>query len=631
LKDPLKFLKGYFPQQFSRSFSDDQVEAIGIIIDCARYSTDEIIAAPRGDWKTETLKDLVIYLMLSRVVRFPVWIGSTSAAAKTSFDHIKQQFQNPLLAEDFPEVCDPIIAVDGSPQRAGKQTYKGALTRMEWRVDRCVFPTIEGSPYSGMKLAYRGLDTDIRGINVYGDRPDIALLDDLETRESADSEYQIGIRERLLDNDVGGLGSGETIPRIVLGTVQNRKCLTFKKLQEWGGKRYQAVYQWPDSERAVRLRDEYIDLRQDDRRRGDKAYSKSYDFYQANQLEIEEGLELGNPHNKSTKSRKDGRPLEISAFQRVLNAAADKRWAYVHSELQNDPEDDNSVETPGLRSTLVASRIHGGSQGDWPEDALYRTTCIDIGKFASHWVDVAWTGDAIGRVVDYGVAETHGLGANSSDEAIELAILKMLVEWRDDVMSWSRVPDLCLVDSGDYTTAVYEFVRQVGGLPFCASKGWDSGRYRTHKPGSDRIVGDNWNASHQPQQGLWLYNVNVDYWKAWCHQRWLTRTFDDNQQLVKGSLSLFASDDRRKHVSYSHHIVAEEYREEFKPGRGIKRGWHKLNRNNHWLDATVLACAAGSMLGANLVQEAAPVAKPRVNGRQRFGLHGRPYLATDRE
>ena len=630
LADPLKFLKGYFPKSFFRPFCDDQKEAVAIIVDCAKYNTDEIICAPRGDWKTETLKHMVIYLMFAKVIRFPVWIAATTASAKTSFDHIKKTFTNPELAEDFPEICDPIIAIQGSPQKAGRQTHKGKLTKLEWKAEHIVLPTIEGSDYSGFKFTYRGLDAHIRGINIDGDRPDFAPCDDLETRESADSDHQIGIRERLLDNDVGGLGSGETIPRVVLGTVQNKKCLTYKKLIEWGGKKFQAVKQWPEDEKPVLLRDEYIDLRKEEKKEGSKEFPKSYQFYEDNQSEIERGLIIGNPHAKSRKYRRDGRPLHISAFQRVLDQAADKKWAFVNCELQNEPDDLTETETAGLRSSTVRLRVHGLNQGVFPDDAEFRTTCIDVGKYGSHWVDIAWSGNAVGRIVNYGVAETYGLQKGSDSEAVELAIKKMLLEWRDELMAWQRPPDLCLVDAGDFTSAVYQFVREVGGTPFNPSKGWDNNRFRTHKPSRERMVGNNWNISHQSTEGLWLYNVNVDFWKSWVHQRFITQTFDENHFLQSGTLSLFASTDKRRHISFSQHMVSEEYREEFIKGKGIRRGWYKRSKNNHWLDAVVLACAAANMLGVTLEPKPETVRKPKAKTQTQGGFNGRPYLVTER-
>lgn len=630
LADPLLFLKGYFPKSFFRPYSQDQITAIQTVVDCARYNVDEIICAPRGDWKTETLKHLVVYLMLAEIIRFPVWIAATTASARTSFEHVKKIFANPALAEDFPEVCDPILAIQGSPQKAARQTHKGKLTRLEWKAEHLVFPFIEGSPFGGMKFTYRGLDAHIRGINIEGDRPDFAPCDDLETRESADSDHQIGVRERLLDNDVGGLGSGETIPRVVLGTVQNRKCLTFKKLQEWGGKRFQAVKVWPDSDEAVGLRDEYIEKRREEKRDGSKEFPLSYQFYVDNQEKIEAGLVIGNPYSKSTKLRRDGRPLQVSAFQRVLDQAADKKWAFVNCELQNDPDVDDSMETPGLLASVVRSRIHAGLQGVWPSDADYRVCCIDVGKYGSHWVDVAWTGNAIGRVLDYGVAETYGLNPGSSDTAIELSIKRMLLEWRDLVMAWERPPDLCLIDSGDYTSIVYQFVLEVGGTPFNPSKGWDNNRFRTHKPARDRMVGNQWNISHQPNDNLWLYNVNVDYWKHWVHQRFLTQTYDENHHAQAGTLSLYATADKRRHVSFSQHIVSEEYREQFVRGKGIKKGWFKKSKNNHWLDAIVLACAAGSMLGVSLDPKPEQIRKPKTRKPNVKTRTGRPYLVTER-
>jgi len=653
---PKKFMRGYFGDRFWRAFTKDQEESIEIVVDCARYNTDEIIVAQRGDWKSETLKHLVIYVMMAKISRFPVWFGATAGDAKLKYDDIKSRFHCEEFASDFPEVCDPIIALRG---RQKYQTHLGKTTELIWKDDHCSLPVIHErpwtdtpSPYGRMKLTYRSLDGHLRGANIGGCRPDFLPMDDLETEESASSDHQIETREQRLDNAVGGLGGSETAPRIILGTIQNNKCLTKKKLEEWGGKRYQAIHRWPDSERAVELRDEYIDLRKADRRGGDKHYTVSYDFYELHREEIEASVELASPENKSRKNRKDGRPLELSAFQKILNAASDKGWAYVNTEIQNDPdEDENKMETPGLKASTVASRIHGGKRGEFPEEALYRVRCLDVGKFASHWVDVAWHGDAIGRVVDYGIAETPvELDANSSDEAIELAVLKMLLQWRDDAMTLERPPDLCLVDAGTYSGArdeggnrtqrgVYEFIRQAGGSPFAASKGWDQGRYRQHKATPTRRLGDNWNISYLEDQGLWLYNVNVDFWKGWVHQRFLTQTVDDARDFQSGSLSLFAppkrrdgSYEKRTHHSFAKHIVSEEWREEFVRGKGTRRGWYKLHKNNHWLDAMVLACVAGSMLGIELIPPVVERPKPTKQEASKpfANPSGQPYLVTER-
>ena len=56
LAEPLKFLKGYFPDRFWRPFSDDQIDGIETVIYCAQTGADELIAAARGDWKRKPPK-----------------------------------------------------------------------------------------------------------------------------------------------------------------------------------------------------------------------------------------------------------------------------------------------------------------------------------------------------------------------------------------------------------------------------------------------------------------------------------------------------------------------------------------------------------------------------------------------
>jgi hypothetical protein len=108
-------------------------------------------------------------------------------------------------------------------------------------------------------------------------------------------------------------------------------------------------------------------------------------------------------------------------------------------------------------------------------------------------------------------------------------------------------------------------------------------------------------ASYQESQQLWLYEMNTDYWKQFVHERFLTPTFDDQNFLRRGALSLFSQPNDRKHTSYAQHVVAEELVSEFKEGKGVKTYWNVVNDNNHWLDATYMAAAAASARGIYLL------------------------------
>ncbi len=47
-------------------------------------------------------------------------------------------------------------------------------------------------------------------------------------------------------------------------------------------------------------------------------------------------------------------------------------------------------------------------------------------------------------------------------------------------------------------------------------------------------------------------------------------------------------------------------------GKGVQVKWEQLRKQNHWFDAIYNACAAGSLCGAQLVEEPKPKQpKPR--------------------
>ena len=687
LADPVLFLKTYYEEKFFRPFSEDQKEAIHTIVQCAENGSDELICAPRGDWKTETTKHMLIYLISKQLVRFPVFINATAGAGSISYEHVKKEFIAEMYAADFPEIADPVLALKGSSGKAKLQTYKGRSTELVWGAEHVSFAVIQEvpgtgqpywtplqeipgtgkpSPFGGVKLTFRGLESHIRGINIESDRPDFALGDDLETRESANSDSQIEAREQVLDNDVGGLAGGdEEIPRVMIGTIQNQKCLTNKKLKEWGGKRYQAVKKWPDDEQSIKLRDEFIEMWRDERRKGDKLHTKSYDYYLENQDRIEFRAKLANPHNKSRKFRSDGRPRHISAFHRICLLAASKGWSYVQTELQNDPPKEKDIQTMGLTYSKVMSRISGIRQKEVPPDTQCVCATMDLGKYQCHWEIKAWQAGMAAPTINYGIAEVKGIGTQSDQAHVDMAIRRTLHQWREELMSGKlsdAIPDNVLIDSGtpiqgrgqsggskkdgEHADVVYNFIKEIqdGTSTFKASKGLSP--YGVYEDIPDkRIAGNHWHANLQKDKGIWLYNLDTDWLKLMVHQMWLTPTFDDNVQFNPLSMSLFSAVDRhgrpdtRRHLIYSNHQVAEEYRKEFVEGKGMRKWWHPLNPNNHWFDTSYMNLAAAIMMGMwfpmssddpppDQVEEAEPATKPRPErNHDQFSHRGEPFLA----
>ena len=644
LADPFEFFRTYGRETFTRPFADNHRHMVQAIIDCATTGGDQAIAAPRGEGKSSLTVFTLIFLMLNQIIKFPLIVGQTGEKAAELYNSFKSEFErNDVLAADFPEICDPVRALEGAPQRGNAQRcfHDEQMTHIEWKAAQLVFPTVRGvSPdhrnYGDLRLKFAGLDGAIRGTKIHARRPDFIIIDDPETRESADSDHMIAQRRTIIDQDLAGLG-GQTkrAPRIILCTIQNRKCLAYEYTNpearpSYNGKRFGQILDWP-TDAAMALWNEYIYERKAEQRDGSKACEKATEFYRQRFDAMNDGARIANPHRFDSAT-------EISALQACFNYIADNDMESFLTEWQNDPPSKAKHETAGLTAHAIEGKVNGYAQGQLPADAPTITAAIDLGRYGCHWAAVGWTEDAAGLIFDYGVQELNGqISANTPAPMFERALFNALLEFRDHMLAMPVPPALVVIDSGNWTDVVYEFIRQVQ-KPFIASKGFAATVYHGGKTAPDRIVGQHWFAHLQAAENVWLYGLNVDEWKAWTHQRFLTPTHDDAMRIRAGSLSLFSPErsDKRKHNSFAHHIVAEELREEFVPGRGVKRQWFKVNRNNHWLDVMAMNCAAANMLGVKLpitdrtAQPAIVRPQPQRADKPAQSKFDRPFLISRR-
>ncbi len=105
-------------------------------------------------------------------------------------------------------------------------------------------------------------------------RPDFFLLDDPQTDRSAASRSQVTRRLNLITGAVLGLaGPGEAISGCATVTVIEPddvadQLLDSDKYPDWAGERFQLVYQWPSTDEAKDLWEEYAVIRAEDKRKG---------------------------------------------------------------------------------------------------------------------------------------------------------------------------------------------------------------------------------------------------------------------------------------------------------------------------------------------------------------------------
>ena len=175
--------------------------------------------------------------------------------------------------------------------------------------------------------------------------------------------------------------------------------------------------------------------------------------------------------------------------------------------------------------------------------------------------------------------------------------------FRTPTLTEKNPPEFCFIDAGDgdHKEAVYSFVREAGGSPWALPR--DGIRavsaFRTLKQRSDRFTSVGHTCKIPMAFG---FTTSIQsFGSNGFQQRFLTPTFDDQQQFTDGSLSLFASEDR-KAASFicASHGCGGTTKERFIEGKGLVRKWVTVSRNNHYLDAIALAAAAAGCLGVRL-------------------------------
>lgn len=617
LDDPELFLRTYFADTFSQPFTDDRSEMLKAIIDAARFGGDKAVAGPRGEGKTRLAMYGALYLMVAGLCPFPIVIGKSQGKAQNELKTIRERLQHsPLFIKDFPEIGIPFQAVGGWSSRCRMQTVGGENTAIEMAADHLIFPTISleqlpdnwpcESAAKGQIIASLGIDGPIRGTNYYDRRPTLAIIDDIEDREAAASDPLIEKNQEVIEQDVGGLGAGgHRVSRVFLCTVQNRKCCAFiytdPNQKPWNGRRYRKMIKPPDRQDLV---EQYVDMRRN-RDKDDPQARVAFRFWRDNQEEIERGCTVSNIYSYDRRQHADGEPLELSAIQAYYNRVADVGPKAVATEDDNDPPEESGPMDNGLTAEIVASRISGLAKCQLPANTSALTAAIDLGKYYCHWVVTAWWQGAGGCVVDYGFVSVLGTDKTMDNEASEPAIYRALLNWRDELLAKEYVDATgtrrslacVLVDSGTFTNAAYEFVRQVGGV-FHVSKGQNPYHPKT-KSAKGLKAGNNQHAVWLPSQNVWLYELDTNYWKQWVHERFLTPNFDEQNMLRRGSLSLYESE--KRHSMYSQHIVAEKLLTEFKEGKGETVKWHAVGPDNHWLDATYMAAACTESVNIRLI------------------------------
>jgi hypothetical protein len=628
------FCEEYFPETFYLPWSADHLKVIAKIEQVVLEGGLYALAMPRGGGKSSLCEAACIWALVYGHRGFVVLISAEESLARQALASIKSELEhNDRLLEDFPEVVHPIRRLEGIHQRAGAQLFNGQRTLIRWRKVEIVLPNIPGSRGCGGIIRVAGITGRIRGMKFkrpdgQAVRPELVLVDDPQTDESAASLTQNAARERILAGAILGLaGPGKKIAALMPLTVirpddMADRVLDRKKHPDWQGERTKMVYHFPADQKHWA---EYAKLL----RTGlaeDRGITEATAYYKKQRRAMDAGAVVAWPERFNAD--------ELSAIQHAMNLRLRDERAFF-SEYQNEPLSEIPEDAEALAADQIAAKCNSHDRRQVPLWAAHVTAFIDVHKRALYWLVAAWGPDFTGAIIDYGTwpdqrreyfsltdcrrtlawAAPRAGFEGSIHAGLEKCTEELIGrEWPRDGGGVLRI-ERCLIDAnwGDSRDVVYQFCRQSRfGAVLYPSHGIGIGP--AHKPlneyqrkPGDR-VGLNWRIPAIRGRGSIRHAIfDANYWKSFVQARLVTKMGD------AGCLSLFGRKAER-HRLLADHLTAE-YRVETE-GRGRKVNvWQPRIKGgeNHWWDCAVGAAVAASIQGAAVAgTEARPVQRKRI-------------------
>jgi hypothetical protein len=631
LKSLLVFLKTYFRKTFSLPFSDDHLAIIARLESAITNGGQYAVAAPRGGGKTSLVERACLWALLSGRRKFVVVVAATEALAESALARIKSECEhNKMLLADFPKAVYPLHRLESQSRRTIGQLFNGERTQIVWQKKRLALPVMPGpdNEASGGIIHVAGLGGAVRGLSHIDPsgatvRPDLVLIDDPQTRESANSVIQTHERLSILNGDLLGLSSPtKKITAIACLTCIQRgdladTLLDVEKNPSWQGTRFVLVNKWP--ERAD-LWQEYVSLRTRGLKPGGDGGAGATAFYRGNRAAMDAGSECSWPR-RFIKG-------ELSAIQHAMNLRADIGEDSFQAEYQNTPIE-HAAQLDALDPVQVAGRLSGFERFVSPPECERVTAFVDVGERLLWYVVCAWSESFDCYVVDYGcwppqnlrVFLTRNAGPSLADvyvnkggvEGVIFAALGDLVdklarrEWRRSdgaLIPLSRV----LVDSGWLTECIRLFIRQSphAGI-LTPSKGMGLGPGATaiadyrQRPGER--LGDGWILGSAGPDRLRLLRFDSNHAKSRIAQMLA------NPMGTRGGITLFG-DKPHEHELFALHCCSEYAVPTTAKGNTVNVWAKRPDMDNHMLDGLCGCAVAASLEGLSPLTALGANAKP---------------------
>ena len=604
-------------------------------------------AVPRGGAKTTLLICGAEWAMLYGHRRWVCLLAATGPKADNCREDIKTMLEtNPDLADDFPEVVIPIQALERRANRQLGQTYNGVPTRIKWGADEIVLADIPMSRAAGATFTCGGMDAAfIRGqVKLLPDgtriRPDLVLLDDPQTDDTARSEFQTRQRLNLLSGAILHMGPpGRPLAALAAVTVIVKDDMADQMLEhpQWRGLRVPMLIRFPlhmtggqddGGQEHGDWWDQYGELYTSGRaeeateryaaHRGNAACQETLDKERPCRQCPRRGECMDCEAIVSWQHRKY--PADLSALQHAMNEYYGNADMFA-AELQQRPQSRQTFSTK-ITAAQVLVRTSGLAAGMVPAEASCVTGYIDVHDDILYWCLTAWTATFEGWVIDYGTfpkqpsqwfrqadpprpmralypkAGKGGVLAAGIEELAGSLLRRELPRSSGGLIQISRLLIDARYDPGQGGKIIDGVRRKLGSPILQAAKGRGIGAKNkpiaSYQKRPGWLLGDHWYIPNVAGTKEYQYvSIDTNYWKSFIHAALAVAPGDS------GALLLFGSEaTKADHEAFADHVAASEYFQEVTAQNTVNE-WKAMAHkpDNHWFDCLVGTAVAASMQG----------------------------------
>lgn len=437
--------KTYLPNVFNLKFADYHKTLFQAVQETVRDRSKQAILLPRGGGKSMVSNFGALHGMLFGVCKWVFNIGANDDLAKLSLQTILTWLKSPILAQDFPEICYPLLTIgtDRPGSVARSQRYNGQETRIKIAPDEFRFPClilpeevarwyqkhdpnsvrriepgggIEGYwiPKNGYSVySSTGITGSIRGANIadpftFGSmRPEIAIIDDIQTEDISLSPVSRQKYINIIEGSIRFLaGSDNEIGMLMPCTVieSNDIADTYgnpKEKPQWKAIRVPMVTKWPegmsdteitnDSETAI-LWQKYRDIWAESFQKHND-FRDATSFYRKNRAVMDRGFEVSWKERFSKNC--------VSAIQYAMNLRFENHRLF----LSNCQQVGGTVLQSGqarITAKELAAKQSSCAKGFVPERTQTIVAFIDVQKEYFAYCVLAAEADFTSVICDYG-------------------------------------------------------------------------------------------------------------------------------------------------------------------------------------------------------------------------------------